>query len=697
MKILRHHMIVCLSLFWFILISFVSSGKIESNQSGFDEIITSTELINFGLVDVNDQSSRSFIIYNLSLIDTVNFTITSNQNSVFSVVPNSGFILPNDSISITAVFEPENSIGYSDSVLIESEDSTIIISLFGAGGKVIESVNPKPNEIGIARNSKIEINFGFKPDPLSLSDNSIKVIGNYRAQYYSEIFFYDSLSRSLIYKPNRDFLAGELITVIITNKVEFDFNQSIIKSFSWRFRADVDSSTGSFSIVNYISAGVNPWNVVVADLDEDDDLDFVVNNNKEAPGLLTIIKHDSSGVLRKDSSYVTSEFTWSPTAFDFDNDNKIDIGVNGNDFEPITMLRNVGNGKFAYHEYIPTYNGNLAINYGDWNGDGNLDLAKVEIFPPERVEFWLNNGEGRFDNHSFGQVGTIAYFIEVNDFDNDGDMDVVCINTNSLTISISVLLNDGSGNFSSNEIPGLGVGAVAMTSGDWDADGDVDLSIVHLYDPGMVSIWLNDGKAFFINTEIIEVGVASKYITSGDWDGDNDLDLATANGNNQENTVSILENDGDGNFSEKARHPAGVMPNSVASGDLDNDGDLDLAVVTSGSLVRLLNKDLPNSVETENELLPDKFVLYQNYPNPFNPLTKIKFIIPSVKTTRRVVFTTLKVYDILGYEIARLVSEDKQPGVYEVEFNASELTSGIYFYRLRVGQFVETKKMILLK
>ena len=538
-------------------------------------------------------------------------------------------------------------------------------------------------------------------NPISLSDGSIKVIGMYSAQYHSETITYDSSSRTLIYKPDRGFLSGELITVIMTSKLEFEFNQPILKSFSWRFRVDVDSSTGSFILVNSATSGINPWRIVVTDLDEDDDLDFVVNNNQEPPGSLTIIKQDSLGVFKIDSAYTTAPFTWSPIAFDFNNDNKIDVGVNGHDFEPITLLRNIGEGKFVFHDNIPCGPMNLAINFGDWNGDGHLDLAKLESASQKRVEFLLNDGEGGFTYYSSSSVGTLAYFIEVNDFNNDGYMDVVCINTNSLTISISVLLNDGNGYFSSNEIPGLGEGAIAMTSGDWDADGDVDLAIVHYYDPGMVSIWLNDGSAFFINSSIIEVGVASKSITSGDWDGDNDLDLATSN--TAVSSVSVLMNDGNGNFIEKARYPAGNAPNSVATGDFNNDGDLDLVVVStnSGLVSVLLNRDFPTAIDIVKDFLPDKFLLLQNYPNPFNPTTKIKFTIPQMDNPlpggARGGLVTLKVYDVLGNEIAILVNEEKPAGEYEVEFNANRLPSGIYFYQLKAGSYIQTKKMIFLK
>ncbi|NCS89390.1 MAG: hypothetical protein CO127_11825 [Ignavibacteria bacterium CG_4_9_14_3_um_filter_36_18] len=89
----------------------------------------------------------------------------------------------------------------------------------------------------------------------------------------------------------------------------------------------------------------------------------------------------------------------------------------------------------------------------------------------------------------------------------------------------------------------------------------------------------------------------------------------------------------------------------------------------------------------------------RNYPNPFNPTTKIRYSIPSVETHSGASpqNVLLKVYDVLGNEIATLVNEEKSPGVYEVEFNAKELASGIYFYRLRAGSFIESRKMVLTK
>ncbi len=93
----------------------------------------------------------------------------------------------------------------------------------------------------------------------------------------------------------------------------------------------------------------------------------------------------------------------------------------------------------------------------------------------------------------------------------------------------------------------------------------------------------------------------------------------------------------------------------------------------------------------DGKLITDNFVLYQNYPNPFNPVTKIIWQTPVSG------HQNIKVYDVLGNVVTTLVDEYKEAGIYEVEYNASNLSSGTYFYRLTAGEFTQTKKMILLR
>jgi photosystem II stability/assembly factor-like uncharacterized protein len=123
--------------------------------------------------------------------------------------------------------------------------------------------------------------------------------------------------------------------------------------------------------------------------------------------------------------------------------------------------------------------------------------------------------------------------------------------------------------------------------------------------------------------------------------------------------------------------------------------------VYAGTLVEgVFSRSGTTTVRLGDEELPGGFALEQNYPNPFNPSTKIKFQIPSSKLRFGISdlgFVSLKVYDILGREVRTLVNDNLPPGSYEVTFDAGGLASGVYLYRLRAGEFTQTKRMLLMR
>ena len=161
-------------------------------------------------------------------------------------------------------------------------------------------------------------------------------------------------------------------------------------------------------------------------------------------------------------------------------------------------------------------------------------------------------------------------------------------------------------------------------------------------------------------------------------DGENNTYLAA--GTLSEMAVCKVNNDGSSAWTV-------TMPGSYAN-DVVLGNDNNVYVVGGGATAKINQSTISSS---ENDLQLDRFNLDQNYPNPFNPSTTISFSIPSSG------FTSLKVYDILGNEVAALVEEEKPAGNYKVSFDASFLSSGTYFYRLSAGSFTEVKKMILIK
>ena len=89
--------------------------------------------------------------------------------------------------------------------------------------------------------------------------------------------------------------------------------------------------------------------------------------------------------------------------------------------------------------------------------------------------------------------------------------------------------------------------------------------------------------------------------------------------------------------------------------------------------------------------MPEKFSLFQNYPNPFNPVTTIKFDIPQGDIVK------LKLYDVLGKEVSTIYNGRLEAGTYKIDFNAADISSGVYFYKIESGVYSDVKKMVILK
>jgi len=139
-------------------------------------------------------------------------------------------------------------------------------------------------------------------------------------------------------------------------------------------------------------------------------------------------------------------------------------------------------------------------------------------------------------------------------------------------------------------------------------------------------------------------------------------------------------------------------PSSSSSGTPDSiwiqftifDNTINSSSIGSYALIDQLSLGEISDVEQINQS-PSDYSLKQNYPNPFNPSTNIEYSIPKAS------FVQLKVYDVLGNEVATLVNEEQNAGVYRTDFSGADLTSGTYFYRLNTDSFSESKKMILLR
>ena len=182
------------------------------------------------------------------------------------------------------------------------------------------------------------------------------------------------------------------------------------------------------------------------------------------------------------------------------------------------------------------------------------------------------------------------------------------------------------------------------------------------------SVWV---KKFDLNKPYL-INSIKRIIDGYIMTGDSAIIKTDFNGN----TIWYSNIDGEG-LSVKQTSDNGY----VVSGNID------------GNLGILLVKSDKNGITSVDKTIstPNKYSLYQNYPNPFNPTTSINFSVPKSGLVK------IKVYDLLGREVATLVNENKPAGNYHMQFNASKLVSGVYFYRMESGSYTQTKKLLLLK
>jgi len=242
----------------------------------------------------------------------------------------------------------------------------------------------------------------------------------------------------------------------------------------------------------------------------------------------------------------------------------------------------------------------LAVAVGDFNGDGIPDLA-VANSGSNSVSVLIGNGDGSYWPAANFNVGTYPAAIAAGDFNHDGHLDLAVVNSNpnanGVGGSVTIMTGRGNGDFA----PPFGTYSVgylptALAIGDFDGDGNPDLAVVvsnpnPYLNSGYVSLLMGKPDGTFQAGNNYAAGIGSTSIAAGDFNGDGKLDLAVGaaiNGNifNPQSNVTILINNGSGGFSAASSFdvaPLGTIPISIAAADFNNDGRLDLAIALDGT------------------------------------------------------------------------------------------------------------------
>jgi hypothetical protein len=344
----------------------------------------------------------------------------------------------------------------------------------------------------------------------------------------------------------------------------------------------------TMSLASSPQTGFLPYSVAVGDFNGDGNLDLAIANFGGGGGnTLSILLGDGTGNFSLASSPATGSGPYSVAVGDFNGDGKLDLAVANVGSSTVSILLGDGTGNFTLASSPATGIDPASVAVGDFNGDGKLDLAVANACGNNpncnsggTVSILLGDGTGNFALASSPATGNKPYSVAVGDFNGDGKLDLAVANNGSNTVSI--LLGDGTGNFTLASSPVTGNSPISVAVADFNGDGKLDLAVANQCgnDPncdsaGTVSILLGDGTGNFTLASSPGTGYYPNSVAVGDFNGDGKLDLAVAN--LDDSTVSILLGDGTGNFTLTSS-PATGNPDSVAVGDFNGDGKQDLAV-----------------------------------------------------------------------------------------------------------------------
>ena len=389
----------------------------------------------------------------------------------------------------------------------------------------------------------------------------------------------------------------------------------------------------------------------------------------------------------------------------------------------------------------------LFIGTGPANNIGGKDYLFRNYLKEQNVPYYYN----RIDTGIIGNDIVDGQNWNWIDIDNDGDLDA-CLTNYSTNILNRIYRCEAPRYYV--KMTSAQVGTIVSDAGNWlgntwgdfDNDGDIDCFITN--DAGFSRYYSNNGSGFFtrIDTLAININGQTYGAASSDYDNDGDLDLFIAgttatkglfrnetNNNNKWINLHCIGSGPTPGMTNKSALGTIVKIKAVINGvpkwqireinaqngfnsmnmlnvhfGLGNASAIDSVIVKwGGGLTQVFTNVTPNKfyklIEGQglNEIvigisqngtnIPDNYKLEQNYPNPFNPSTNIKFSIPKSSDAK------LSVFDITGKQVSVLVNKYLNAGEYAVDFNALDLSSGIYFYTLSSGNYTETKKMILIK
>lgn len=570
-------------------------------------------------------------------------------------------------------------------------------TIFADDSLYVVNVLPASHSINSGPDVTLEIEFSTPMDPLSFNDTTFMVWGRWSG-VHDGVLHFNSIGTIAYFDPTNDFFYGEMVTVSFSKGIKAANGTNIDKGYSWNFWIKVLPGTpdliktSSIAVRQPGEGWIQTYGTYAGDLNQDGWSDFLVPN--EQSNDIRVFMNNQQGGYNDFTIFTIIGGSRPSTneGFDYNLDGLIDVAVGNSANDKVTIFTGDGMGGFSDISNYVAGSGVRGLVVLDADGDGFTDVVTANR-DDSNISILINNKDGTFASpvnfDAGGEGETAAASADIN---SDGIMDILI--GAYYSSEIFLFLGNGEGSFDFASSVDVGAGPWMIAAGDVDNDGIPDVVSANSGSDNF-SVVFCDSAGGFSPPINYPTGAFPIAIDLGDIDGDGDLEVVTSNFTGRDFT--LYENNGLGSYINRRDFPAPFAGSCAVFHDRDNDGDMDMTGIDEvvDSLLLFTNDPAVN-VADEDEI-PMEFFLSQNFPNPFNPSTKIRFSIPPTAPGFSPSKVSLKVYDVLGIEITTLVNEEKQAGNYTVDFDATGLPSGIYYYSLQADNFSEIRKMLLLK
>lgn len=557
---------------------------------------------------------------------------------------------------------------------------------------VVTSVSPLRQVINAPRGTSITVNFNTAVNTSSVNNSTFRVFGK-QSGPIPGVFEFLSGNTQVKFTPSSLFLAGEWVTVNLSKGILAQDNTPMTKGFAWNFWTKAEPGTLSQTLIRTIPVRrqgeglIQCYGALGCDFNDDGKTDLAIVN--EVSKDFRVFLNNGTGYDTMNAIYPLPAGSYpSPSeAADFNRDGIVDMIVGNAANNVLSLFMGTGNANFLSE--VPYIAGNnvRGVAVADLDGDGFDDIVTANR-SGSNISLFRNNGNSTFGTATnINTVGNSETAVMMADANNDGILDafVGCYASNEIVL----MLGDGNGSFTFSSRSALNGPPWAIVVGDINGDGNVDVAAC-LSSANRIGIIFGNGAGGLGAVTNYLSGSFPLAIDIGDVDGDNDLDIISSQYIAAD--FRVFQNTGNGVLSATpVILPSSGSGSCITVHDRDNDGDLDLSGIDEVDDLLFVFNNGPVGINQISSEVPSEYSLEQNYPNPFNPSTVIRY---SLIENR---LTNLKIYDLNGREVANLINENQNAGTYEIEWNASGYSSGVYFYELTAGNFRQTKRMLLIK